>query len=124
MGKHTKLTPAEPHPADSSVDAFAQLDDMYKRVIGGVDRLLASIEATIEKGEASPALAREAANLVRALNGISAEQRAREKQRRAAFRGISEGLVLEWFRSLTSVEQTRVVQALTGANRAQRSGLA
>ena len=125
MSKHTKLKPPRPSKAaDNAGDAFAQLDELYARVIGGVDKLLGSIETTIESGTASPALAREAANLVRALNGISAEQRAREKQRRAAFQAIDTTLVAEWFRTLDRTERTRFIQQLEGADRTVRSGLA
>lgn len=125
MGKHSKLTPpSSPKRVQADVDAFGQLDELYTRVIGGVDKLLASIEASIDNGTASPALAREAANLVRALNGISAEQRAREKQRRAAFRGLDAVLVTEWARSLNNAELTQLIRQLEGAGRPTRSGLA
>lgn len=125
MGRHTKLKAStRTAPIVDEKDAFGQLDGMYSRVIAGVDKLLGSIETTIDAGTASPALAREAANLVRALNGISAEQRAREKQRRAALKAIDVD-VMNWFRGLGARERAVFIRQLEDIDGdTKRSGLA
>lgn len=127
MGKHSKLKAPnrESRPEMTSADAFGQLESMYQRTIAAVDQLLQSIEATVEGGTASPALAREAAGLVRALNGISSEQRAREKARQAAFAGIDLPLVVTWYRSLNAGERAHALRSLRHLEEdSKRSGLA
>ena len=125
MGKHLKLkSPQRTAPIEGAAGAFDQLEGMYTRAIGGVDKFLQSIEATIDSGTASPALAREAANLVRALNGISAESRAREKQQTAGIRNIELPHVLAWFRSLAPAERAQFLRTAQNIEAdAKRSGL-
>jgi hypothetical protein len=120
MSKHThlkapKTRPNAAKPADPS---------MFDRVETMLTTLLASVEATVAAGEASPALVREANGIARAMVTLEAERRARAKQEAAAREWLSLPVVLQFLRSLPAAERGRVIRELTHMQTDGRSGLA
>jgi hypothetical protein len=120
MSKHTQMKAPKARrdaakPADPS---------MFDRVETMLTTLLASVEATVSAGEASPALVREANGIARAMVTLEAERRARAKQEAAAQQWLTVPAVLQFLRSLPAAERGRVIRELEHMAKDGRSGLA
>lgn len=100
MGKHTRL--AKPRVVAASVDLGVSTGEraeaMLKRTITHLETLLGAVEATLEAGDANPALARESAGVARAMTGLAAEVRQREKH------------VKDMVAKMSSVEQDELIK--------------
>jgi hypothetical protein len=121
MGKHSKLKPTPPKPptapkppARASPDEVEQVDALLSRAAGHLELLLTAAEATMEAGEASPALARESANVAAKLVAISTEQRQRARQKEAALRRITMRDVMAWLRTQDPDVRSKVARELAG----------
>lgn len=79
MGRHTKLEA----PADGVDDVGLDPEELLRRTIRHLTKLLGAVERTLEAGEANPALARESASVARAMTSLAAELRAREKHEKS-----------------------------------------
>ena len=83
------MAPAKAAKADSA--PASTTTDAVRRVHESIDHLVAvqhAIKATIDAGHASPATARESANIARGLATLSAELRQIEKHEREAFASL------------------------------------
>jgi len=127
MGKHTKLqkrvVKANAAPSAATPSAPVTIDSMLQGWVVRLERLYSNIEATVESGEATPAILRESAAIARALVSVSAEIRAREKAANLLAEDLSTSDVIRWFRTLHVQERESVVRELTHIT-SGRSGLA
>ena len=125
MGRHTKLppttkakkprkrrqaTPAEP------VDPLAQRAALLQHELAATRGMCEAIDKVLEAGEATPALARERAGLVRSMAQISAEMRQIEKQQSendAALKPAEvDELVAEYLREIPRTRRSKILATL------------
>ena len=101
MGRRTKLQKAP----SASTPGPDQADHLLQRTIAHLELLLGALESTLESGDATPALARESANVARAMTGVAAELRQREKHAQQVVDAMSpaerHALVAAYIRDLT-----------------------
>lgn len=110
-GKRTKLPPPE-RPTAQPPDMGA-----LARVEAHLARTLELVEAAITRGEASPAVVRESANVARAIVTLSAERRACAKQERVRVENLTIGDVLTWLRAADTRSRQKInieLRALLG----------
>lgn len=91
-GKRTKLPAPDLRKAAPSPDALG-------RVEAHLARTLELVEAAIDRGEATPAVVRESANVARAIVTLSAERRACAKSDRVRVEDLAIGDVITWLRA-------------------------
>lgn len=116
MGKHTKLAATNGRKrglatAPLVVDSTT-FDSMVQRWNALLERMLESVETTLAKGEATPALLREAANIARAIVNVAAELRARDKAEKERGDELSRAVVVQWFRTRALDERRRFLLEL------------
>jgi hypothetical protein len=109
MSKHIKLPKTKPVDIQAGIDGMSmQVDDLMQAVININRDILASIHEAMITGEGSPALARETANITRAITGMSGEMRQRQKQARDMILAMPPGdrnaLVANYLRTLPDSE--------------------
>lgn len=138
MGKHVKLrasAPASngkparqaPHRADDAPPVEAEA--LVRRTLTHCDQLLTAVENELASGTANSSTIRESASLARAISGLSAELRAREKAAHAREQAEREAVtlesILEFARAQSPSERKRLSLALAALEETvNRSGLA
>lgn len=99
--KKSKKPKSVPETRASLMD---QVGDLLQDSIDGARKILEGIDTSTEAGETSPALAREAANLNRAIAAISTELRQREKHIKDTVKQMSpaeiHAMVAEYLREI------------------------
>ena len=127
MAKHTTLAPAkrpkkratkreQPKAAPSPSSPASRLA-MLAGELASVQTMSEAIARTLEAGDATPALARERASLVRSMSGLSAEMRQLEKHEAKLDKDISPGefdaLVLEYLTEIPRERREDLLRRLT-----------
>ncbi len=120
MGRHTKLKAPEKAPEAPTQGARP----LFDRAETMLSTLLGSIEATIAAGDISPALAREAGSVARAITTMEAERRNREAMEKRHARKLTLDDVIAFVRQLDQGERHQAISALQAlVDNPKRSGL-
>ncbi len=115
MGRHLTLKRPKPTKNAPSADADRADDDdgaLVRRAGRVLERLLSATEATLDAGDVTPALMREASGLARAIQALEAERRANKKMLLQHAATIAKQDVLLFARSLSKENRAGLLREI------------